>query len=162
MASLNRLLIDAAEKVFEEKHEEAEAILLDALMDFPESYLVFYNLGVIYMETGRPEQALVMLDRALKLNSSDCDVLIETALACQKTGSLREAQEYYDTASRLAETSHKRAVIYNNSGSINFAAGEYDKAAALFNKSLSEESSYEEARQNLLLVNTYLGFIGKL
>jgi len=162
MATLNSLLIDAAEKAFEEKQDEAEAILLDALKIFPESYLVFYNLGVLYLDTGRPKEALSMLDKALELKKNDCDILIETALAHQRTGSSSEAQDYYVKALSFAESAHQKAVIFNNSGSICFADGEYEKAAAFFRKALSEDSFYEEARQNLLLVNTYLGFIGKL
>ena len=160
--TLNSLLIDAAEKAFEEQHDEAEKILLDALKKFPESYLVFYNLGVLYMDTDRPEEALSMLDKALELKKNDCDILTETALAFQRTGSSREAQDYYEKALSFAESAHQKAVIFNNSGSICFAEGGYEKAAAYFRKALSEDNFYEEARQNLLLVNTYLGFIGKL
>ena len=157
---LEKLLIDAADKSFEGLHDEAEKILLDAAGEFPGSYLVHYNLGVLYVEKGEPEKAIAALERAEKLKENDCDILNEKALAYQKTDNKEKAIVYYEKALLYSTPGHERAVILNNLGAIHFSENSFVIAKDFFNKALSEDSRLEEARQNLLLVNTYLGIIG--
>ena len=52
-------------------------------------------------------------------------------------------------------------MIHNNRGAVFFDQGSYGEAAECFRKSLSIEQDYEDARQNLLLANTYLDITGK-
>ncbi len=157
---LNNMLIEAAEKSFEENYQEAEKVLLEAEKEFPENHLVYYNLGVLSLDTGKPEKALSYLEKAESIKKNDCDILTGTALALQKCGRKEKALLCYEKALALPCSQYEKAVIYNNIGSVFFADGFYEKARDYFRKSLSEEKDYEEARQNLLLANTYLGFIG--
>ncbi|MCP5514698.1 MAG: tetratricopeptide repeat protein [Spirochaetales bacterium] len=157
---LDKMLIDAADKSFEGLHDEAEKILLDAAGEFPGSYLVHYNLGVLYVETGKPEKAIASLEQAEKLKENNCDILNEKALAYQMTGNIKKALEYYEKALLCSSSGHDRALIQNNLGAIYFSMNSFVKAKEFFNKALTDDAGLEEARQNLLLVNTYLGIIG--
>ena len=162
-SKLNKMIIDAIEKSLEENFKEGEAILLEALKDFPENYLPYYNLGVIYIKSGQQDKAVPLLLKAETLKPNDSDIYIETALAFQQCGEKEKAHEYYDKAlacadENAADSKHSRAVIYNNIGSLFFEKNDFLKAKEYYKKALSEEE-YMLARENLLLVNTYIDII---
>jgi len=159
-SKLNKMIIDAIEKSLEENFKEAETILLQALEDFPENYLPYYNLGVIYIKSGQQDKAIPLLLKAGTLKPNDSDICIETALAFQQCGEKEKAHEYYDKALASTDTAakHSRAVIYNNIGSLFFEKNDFLKAKEYYIKALLEEE-YMLARENLLLVNTYIDVI---
>ncbi len=157
-SKLNKMLIDAAEKSLEENFTEGELILLKAIEDFSDSYLPYYNLGVLYVESEKPDKAIPVLLEAEKLKNDDCDIYIETALAFQQCGEKNKAHEYYKKAINYADSSHSKAVIYNNIGSLFFEDNNFLKAKEYFKKALSEEE-YSLSRENLVLVNTYIDII---
>ena len=157
-SKLNEMLIDATEKSLAKNFKEGEIILLKALEDFPENYLPYYNLGVLYIKSGKPDKAIPFLLKAEILKKDDCDIYIETAFALQQCGKKEKAHEYYDKALAHADSSHLKAVIYNNIGSLFFEENDFLKAKEYFKKALSEEE-YVLARENLVLVNTYIDII---
>ncbi|MDX9799844.1 MAG: tetratricopeptide repeat protein [Spirochaetia bacterium] len=158
--SLEKILIDAADKSFEGKCGEAEKILAAAEEEFPESYLVHYNLGILFLEKGEPQKAIAALDKAEKLKENDYDIFNEKALAYQGIFKNGKAIEYYEKALLCGDQGHEKAAAYNNIGSVYFSDNLFSKAKEFFNKALSEDNSLEEARDNLALVNTYLEIIG--
>ena len=157
-SKLNKMLTDAVEKSLENNFKEGEKILLEALKDFPENYLPYYNLGVLYIESGQPEKAIPVLLKAETLKANDFDIYTETAFAFQKSGEKEKAFTYYEKALGCADSNHLKAVIYNNIGSLFFEESDFLKAKEYFKKALSEEE-YLLARENLVLVNTYLDII---
>ena len=153
------MLIDATEKSLKGNYSKGELILLKAVKEFPENYLPCYNLGVLYIESGQPDKAIPFLLKAETLKTSDCDIYTETALAFQECGEKKKAHEYYDKALAYSDSSHSKAVIYNNIGSLFFEENDFLKAKEYYKKALSEEE-YSLARENLTLVNTYIDIIG--
>ena len=157
-SKLNKMIIDAIEKSLEENFQEGETILLQAIKKFPENYLPYYNLGVLYIKSGELNKALSLLLKAEILKPNDCDIYTETAFAFSQCGEKEKAHEYYDKALGCADSNHVKAVIYNNIGSIFFEENNFPKAKEYFKKALSEEE-YTLARENLVLVNTYMDII---
>ncbi|MCL2792151.1 MAG: tetratricopeptide repeat protein [Spirochaetaceae bacterium] len=157
-SELNKIIIDAIEKSLEENFEEGETILLNALKDFPDNYLPYYNLGVLYINSGQPDKAIPLLLKAEILKPNDCDIYIEIAVAHQQRGEKEKAYGYYDKALACADSSHSKAIIYNNIGSLFFEENDFLNAKKYYEKALSEEE-YMLARENLLLANTYLDII---
>jgi len=155
---LNKMIIDAIEKSLEDNFKDGETILLQALKEFPDIYLPYYNLGVLYIKSGEPDKALSLLLKAEQLKTNDCDIYIEIAVAFSQRGEKEKAQEYYDKALGCADSNHSKAVIYNNIGSIFFEENDFPKAKEYFEKALSEEEIIL-ARENLVLVNTYMDII---
>jgi len=158
-SELNKMVIDAIEKSLEENLEEAETILLKALKEFPDNYLPYYNLGVLYLTSGQPSKALSFLLKAEKLKINDSDIFTESAFAFSQCGEKEKSLEYYNKALLCADSSHSKAVIYNNIGSLFFEQNDYVKAKEYFKKALFEEE-FILARENLILVNTYIDITG--
>ena len=157
-SKLNKMLIDAIEKSLEKNFKEGEKILLKALGYFPENYLPYYNLGVLYIESGQPDKAISFLLKAETLKNNDCDIYTETALAFQKCSNKEKAHEYYNKALGCVNSSNLKAIIYNNIGSLFFDENDFFKAREYYKKALSEEE-YLPARENLILVNSYIDII---
>ena len=157
-SNLNKMVIAAIKKSLEEKFKEGELILLDAIKEFPNHYLPYYNLGVLYIKSAQPEKALLHLLKAELLKPGDCDIYIETALAFKQCKEKEKALEYYEKALDNADSNHSEAVIYNNIGSLFFEENDFLKAKEYYKKSLAKEE-YELARENLLLANTYINII---
>ncbi|MCL2481671.1 MAG: hypothetical protein FWF38_08170 [Spirochaetaceae bacterium] len=152
------MIIDAIEKSLEENFKEGEIILLQALKEFPDNYLPYYNLGVLYIKSDEPNKALPFLLKAEILKPNDCDIYTETAFAFSQCGEKEKAHDYYSKALGCADSKHSKAIIYNNIGSIFFEENNFPKAKEYYQKSLSEEEC-TLARENLLLVNTYIDII---
>ena len=154
-SKLNKMIIDAVEKSFEEIFKEAETILLAALKDFPEHYLPCYNLRVLYIKTKETDKAIPFLLKAEKLKPNDYDICIEAAFAFAQCRKKEKALEYYNKALAYADSNHAKAVIYNNIGVLFFEDNDFLKAKEYYKKALLEEE-YPLARENLVLANTYI------
>jgi general secretion pathway protein D len=67
----NRLAMDGYEYIKQGKMDKAEQALNAALEDDPENPFALLNLGVVYQETGRREEALRKWLQVVDLDSSE-------------------------------------------------------------------------------------------
>lgn len=157
--TLQELLIEAADYIFDNNTEKAQEIFLNAQTLYPESYLPYYNLALLYRSSGNLEKALSFAEKAENLCLDDCDTLIVKALVLLDMKESITAIACCQKALDKAKTSHQKAEIHNAEGAVYFSDSSFQEAANCFKKSLLENSEHQEARENLRLANTYLSVL---
>jgi len=105
---------------------------------------VYSNLGRLLTYTGRPDEALVYLDKALELDSNYVSALVNKGVALARMGMLREALEYFDRATRLEPNNEK---AWYNEVLIHYMLGEREKALEEVLKALAINPNYELAKE---------------
>lgn len=85
---------------------EAQSLLENALRLGP-NYAVYSNLGVLYLDGRRFEDALGMIERALQLNDKDYRLWGNLGLACAFSGAKTKSREAFARAAALAEQAVK-------------------------------------------------------
>ena len=111
---------------------------------------VYFNFGVLCMQTNEPKRADQLLRTALEMRREP-RVLSALALTKERLNALREAESLAREACTLAPTN---AGYYNNLGKILCTCGNFDESIKFLNESLSFGDS-PEARYNL--ANAYTG-----
>jgi tetratricopeptide (TPR) repeat protein len=111
--------------------------------DFP---IAYNNLGMIYSNQGREEDALLLFRRAIELKG-------DYALAYNNIGKIYIGQDREEEAleffTRAIELEPYRAQPYNNMGIIEKDKGNYELAIDYYQKAISLDSSYAEVYYNL-------------
>jgi predicted TPR repeat methyltransferase len=111
-------------------------------------------LGLALMEAGRPEDALVPLERAAALAPADPDIARDLGAARMLAGDLAGAEATFRAL--LARTADD-ADGWNNLGAVVRAAGRRDEAAAAFRTALAHRPDHPRAGINLAGVLTDMG-----
>lgn len=119
---------------------------------------VFYNLGVVYFQQGRLQQARAAYMNALKLNPESEQVYNNLGLLYAKAGDLRKAEEMYKKAIVL-----KKDYVqpYNNLAVLYAQRGDYSKAATFWKEVLRIDPDYEAAKMNIALARELILGQGK-
>ena len=87
------LVVYGAGSVLESRSWASDLALWSHAVEMaPDSSLAQANLGVVRLGEGRPDQALVALDRAIALGRGGADVLYRRAAALSDLGRLRESR----------------------------------------------------------------------
>lgn len=157
--TLQALLAEAADYIFDNNIEKAEEIFLNAEKLYAESYLPYYNLALLYRSDRNLEKALSFAEKAENLCLDDCDTLIVKALILSDMKERNKAITCCQKAFDRAKTSYQKAEIHNTEGAVYFSDSAFKEAANCFRKSLSENPEHQEARENLRLANTYLSIL---
>ena len=89
------------------------------------------NIGVSYLALGQPEDAEENFKKALEVNSSYYNALINLGVLYGNAGKYDEAIEYYDKAIKLIPPSDA-AIVYIKKGSLLTLTGKYDDALSAF------------------------------
>lgn len=95
----------------------AEAKLQAILAKFPNQSGALANLGVVYAETGRLEQAEQALKKSLKFNNKNAQVYLRLASVYKKQGKLVEALKTYKKSIEIdtenAKAHYNIAILYD-------------------------------------------------
>jgi Tfp pilus assembly protein PilF len=156
MKNLNEVLIEGVEATLDGEYEKAVTIFTEALKVYKDNHVIYYNLGIVFMNMEKYSEASEILEKALVLNNEDPDIWTEAAYAWQRMGNREKAILYYNKALKKADD---KSVILNNIGTLYFSDENYSEAKKYFLDALNENSDYTEARQNLALTNTFLDVI---
>jgi len=147
------------------KSEEAISTAKESLNLYPESIILWYTLGDIYLlDLNQYEQAVSAYEKALNIDEDDTHSLTNLAFAMDKTGNSEDALKLYLRAvtinPSLTDAWVKAGNIETRANRITQAIQYYDKALSLDpgnaftwnNKgyALSLEGNYEEAIQAYL------------
>lgn len=149
--ALNSQAIDLASRG---DYPEAIACFISALKIDRKNYLLWYNLGVTYRDSGNLEAARDALLAAYKLNSTDEDILDTLSLVYLGMNKDAEAFRYLSEALELNPHSPH---LWNNTGVLYFQQGEYSKACDAFEHAVSLFPHYYDALYNLRDTYTELG-----
>jgi Tfp pilus assembly protein PilF len=104
------------------------------------------NLGVVYRQEGRLDEAMKEYQIAVRLNPSYADAHINLGVIYQKQGLLDEAMKEYQIAVSL---NPKNAVVHNNRGIIYGRQGRLDEAMREFQAAVRINPDYADAHSNL-------------
>ena len=110
--------------------------------------IAFYNLGVIFADQGRQEDAIRAYEAALKVNPRSKMVYNNLALVYERKGMFPEAEALYQKA--IALDGHY-VQAYNNLGQLHAKRGDFKRAIALWRKALEIKPDYEIAKKNISL-----------
>jgi len=118
-AHLQSILQEAGQKLEERQYAEAEPLYMQAMRQSPGNAGAAMGLAMVYNHTGRPEQAVQLLDKlwdAVSTSRAKRAPVIKAAVLAQKgyslelMGKFQEAVQTYSKAQSLSfsEELHKR------------------------------------------------------
>lgn len=145
------LNIQAIELASQGCYKEAIACLKRALVIDKKNYLLWYNLGITYRDSGHPKDAKNALLQAYNLNDIDEELLETLSLVCF---SLNEIAEAYSYAMEAIDLNPTNARCWNNVGVFYFSEEKYEDAADAFEIAISIYPQFYDALFNLR--DTYL------
>jgi tetratricopeptide (TPR) repeat protein len=140
---LNEQAIDLSNRG---NYKEAIACFLSAIHIEKNNFLLWYNLGITYRDSGDLEAAKNALFQAHKLDSSNEEVLETLSLVCYTAEDLGEA---FYWARQALDINPRNANVWNNIGVYHFAENDFTAAAAAFERALSIYPHYYDALFNL-------------
>jgi len=131
----------------EKKQYDQAEIMYQRLIDVvPDFWLLHYNIGLLFYETGRYTDALSSYQRALKHTSQNIDVLYNLAICQKASGFYREAVRTYQDALRIDE--HDIDCLYNLAGCYT-ALNELENAINCYLSVLEKSPDHHSALINL-------------
>jgi Flp pilus assembly protein TadD len=80
------------------RYKEAETVLLELTRKYPELSGPYANLGILYYRTGRPTEAVEMLNRAIGINSQQAAYYNQLGVIQRSNGRFAEARTAYSRA----------------------------------------------------------------
>ncbi len=141
--SLNTHAIELASKG---NFAEAIACFKRAISMENSNYLLWYNLGVTYRDSGNLQAAKQVLLTAYGLDNTDEELLDSLTLVCF---ALDETDDAFEYCSENIEINPENPHAWNNLGVLYFARGEYQKAETAFEQAVSLYPHYYDALYNL-------------
>jgi len=118
--------------------------------------ITFYNLGTLYMKAGRPSQAGLAFEQALKLQPDNSESANSLGALLAQSGDVPGAIERFRAALQIKPDFPD---ALNNLGFALFQTGQADQAYELYQKALSLRPDFPEAYNN---VGIYFGQRGDL
>ena len=125
---------------------EAEEIYLNLLNEVGDNWLIRYNLGLLYLETQRFQEALTQYQKADNLTSSNPDILFNLAICQKSCGRLEDAVTSYTQLLRIAPDDVDG---WYNLGGCYSALHEFEKSIDCYQKVLHFDSHNLSALNNL-------------
>ena len=123
----------------------AEPIYLEVLRQQPSHAEAWHLLGVIALQTGRPETAVELIGKAIALNDAVAAAHNNRAIALQKLGRTDAALADFDRALALQPD---YAEAHNNRGELLRELGRPDDALAGFDTAIALKPDYAVAHNN--------------
>jgi Tfp pilus assembly protein PilF len=125
---------------------EAQNILSDLHLKYPDNPEVLLNMAVVELGLDRPQQALSFLDRAeMKFAQPRYEVLFHQGTAHSRLGNFSEALDFYQKAARFApekaRLSLNIAIAYDN-------LTQYDQAIAYYQMFLDQYQNLDAAERH--------------
>lgn len=129
--------------------DQAETVLrqaLDVRPGFPDAH---FNLGTVYMKSGRTDKAEAELKLAIDANPGYIKALQNLALLYITEERLEEA---IGPLMRVIELDPDDYLAHNDLGNIYAMQGRYNEAKVKYRKALSINPDFQEARDNLTML----------
>ncbi|MDA3792635.1 MAG: tetratricopeptide repeat protein [Elusimicrobia bacterium] len=130
----------------EENSKKAVWAYKEALRANPGYDEIYFNLGILYLRTGRTEKAKEYLKRTVEINPLASGAVRTLGDIAGSENNLEEALRYYSKAYSLNPTDEK---LITNYGYYYQQTGDLQKAASFYVKALKYNSSYKPALNNL-------------
>lgn len=141
------------------RHDEAVALLREAVGADPDNAVAHANLGVALLERsdmGDAAEAFALIERAAALDPSSADIAYNLGNAAHALGRHEDALAHYR---RAIELQPDHADAYNNLGNVLKQRGAFDAAAQAFEYALQRQPAHVAAHNNLGNLHRTLGRI---
>jgi tetratricopeptide (TPR) repeat protein len=119
----------------------------------PDSPRILRNLGRIYLDQGRYQEAVTLYQRALTVTPDEPELYIDLGGVYEQMGEKDRANSEYQRALALYEKEVGRgeisAVTHNNLGFLYAKAGDLDRARDAFKKAIAMDPYFVDAHNNL-------------
>ncbi len=136
------------------EYPEAIACFVRAISMDRTNYLLWYNLGVTYRDSGNLAGAKEALEKAYDLNDTDTDILESLSLICLSQGEFEDAFDYCTEGLSIHQ---ENAHLWNTLGVLHFQKHNFDKASEAFESAVTIDPHYYDALFNLRDTYTELG-----
>jgi len=103
-------------------------------------------LGMVCVNTGRPDEAVQLITRALKINPADAQAHGNLGLAHQRMGNLELAERHFRESIRLDAN---KPVVWNSLGNVLREKGQAADAIKAYESTLKVNGNYSECWANL-------------
>lgn len=128
LTSTNRidfLTVEALARLGRGELKDVDALLQATVNRDPTNYYLLANCAQVYLRSGLFTNAVVWLDRQLRINPADTDALMNKGYACLRGGAFQAAIPALDRLMELQPSNHYALI---NRAIANLQAGEYDAA----------------------------------
>jgi predicted O-linked N-acetylglucosamine transferase (SPINDLY family) len=125
---------------------EAEALYRQVLAEQPNHPGTIHMIALLALELGRPDAAITLLERAVKIDPQSPDFSTDLAKALRAAGRSEEAVNAYQQALRMRPTD---PATLNNLGNVLLDLRRIPEAIDSFAKAISLKSDFAEAVNNL-------------
>jgi tetratricopeptide (TPR) repeat protein len=139
-------------------YKDAETLWNDNLSRNPNSWVAYYNLGLIYFKKGLYDQAISDYTKALEINPVNAKAYNNRGNVYYKKGLYDLAISDYDKA---IEIDPGFAKAYNNRGAAYKDKGLYDRAMFDYDKAIEIDPRFAEAYFNKAIACEKAGHIQK-
>jgi tetratricopeptide (TPR) repeat protein len=123
----------------------AEKVYREILADVAGQFDALYLLGVVLIQTGRLEDGIELIDRALAISPDYAEALYNRGAALQKLNRFDEALASYDRALAINPA---YAEALSNHGIVLMELKRFDEALASYDRALAINPAYAEALSN--------------
>lgn len=131
---------------------QAQEVYEQALLYDSENADIYYNLGVVFLEQGKSQQAHVYFNKAIDLYPEHEQALLNSAILLQELGGEEARQlsrtRLYQVLSRDANNEK----IYFNLGMLAMDESIFDEAEQFFKRAIHLKSDFRSALFNLALL----------
>jgi len=134
--------------------DKAEELYTTCLEMNPKDPLILHNLGVIFLQTGRFDNAIQKFYEAIKYKPKYVDALCNLGIALKHSGKLEEAVKIYNEALAIETNSPE---IYSNLGILQQELNHLAEAQTSLKKAVSLDPKRADFWSNLAILNYRLG-----
>ncbi len=134
--------------------DKAEELYTACLDMKPKDPLILHNLGVIFLQTGRFDNAIHKFYEAIKYKPKYVDALCNLGIALKNSGKLEEAVKIYNEALAIETNSPE---IYSNLGILQQELNHLAEAQTSLKKAVSLDPKRADFWSNLAILNYRLG-----
>lgn len=146
MTSVDLRLEEAVEWHIAGELSRAESRYCEVLSEHPRHSRANYLIGVLYLQTSRPKEAWVSLQRACDGNPDDLEALNSLAIAHQQLGNLEQA---IVTLRKSLDINPMQSSIHSQLAAIYSALGRESDAESSLVRSLEADPNNPDANNNL-------------
>jgi len=127
-------------------YRDAETLYRTTIARNPGCWMAYANLGTLFVDAGRPQEAIGLLDRALRLKPDFPEEHVDMGDALRAVGRNAEAVAQYEEALRLRP---RYPEAHYNLGVVLAAGGRIPEAIAEYREAVRLRPGYAEAHNNL-------------
>lgn len=131
---LENRLIEAKKLRLASKFEASKKRLDTLIAQKPDYYGAYYNVGLLYLEVRKYEEATVMFEKALKIHRAhklkDTSIYNTTGWSYVKAQNYKRAEKYFKQGIALEHNNARyiNAALYSNLGLVYFYTQRFEKA----------------------------------